>query len=488
MSTHGTVKPESYRSELGDLRGALNRVGIGLAVVGSAAAAAHGVLAGDGIRRFMLAYLVAFAFVLSLSLGALFFVLIQHLFRSGWSVLLRRLPEAMAANLWLVALMFLPIGASVLMGQGDIYPWARPVSAKVEHHEPAVPMKLSDEKSVTAPHDTKSDQTHATADHKPGHHDQAATGSTISASPMGDDQGEHAHAAVVPGYTHQQLDDFTMKKRPWLNQGFFVGRWVVYLGIWAMLGWWFWKQSVKQDATSDWTLTSKMESLAPPMMLVFALTVTLASFDLLMSLNPQWYSTIYGVYYFSGCVVGSLSLVILLVLWLSGKGRLGGVGVEHQHDLGKLLFAFVFFWGYIAYSQYMLLWYANMPEFTAWYKIRGATTVAQDINGWTAVVLLLLVGHFVAPFAMLLSRHVKRRALLLAMGAVWMLAMHWLDLVWLVMPELGPGLVAIGLMEVGLTLALGGVYLIGVGYMLSKAGLVPVGDPRLSESVAFENI
>ncbi len=470
MAAHGTVKPEDYRSELGELRGSLNRVGVGMAVVGFAAAVAHALLAGDGLRRVMLAYLVAFAFVLSLALGALFFVLIQHLFRSGWSVLLRRLPEAMAANLLLVAVLFLPIATSVMMGQGDIYPWARPLSAKVEHHEPPLPLPMG-----------------AAADHQHDAHDHAAAGPVITAAPHGDDHAVDSHAAVVPGYRHQQLDDFTMKKRPWLNQGFFVGRWAVYLGIWALVGWWFWKQSVKQDQSSDWTLTSQMESRAPLLTLLFALTLTLASFDLLMSLNPQWYSTIYGVYYFSGCVVGSLSMVILLVLWLSGKGRLPGVGVEHQHDLGKLLFAFVFFWGYIAYSQYMLLWYANMPEFTAWYKIRGATTVSQDINGWTVVVLILLVGHFIAPFAMLLSRHVKRRALFIAMGAIWMLAMHWLDLVWLVMPELGPQ-VSIGLLEVGLTLALSGIYLIGVGYTLSRASLVPVGDPRLGESVAFENI
>ena len=473
MAAHGSAQPEHFRRELGTLRGPINRMGLGLVGIGTVAALAHLLLAGEGWRRFMLAYLVAFAFVLSLSLGGLFFVLIQHLFRSGWSVLLRRLPESLAANLGLVALMFIPIGTSVLLGQGEIYPWARPLSARVDHHPSPLPM-------------SEMLQTHG---HEPSTEGIAEIQAPVHGSMVAAPSMEQPHpvAHVKPGYIHQQLDDMTLKKRAWLNPPLFVGRWIVFLGIWSAMGLWFWRHSVKQDDSGDWQLTAKMESLAPPLTLVFAVTVTLGVFDLLMSLNPHWYSTIFGVYYFAGCVVGVLCVLILMSLWLAGNNKLPGVGVEHQHDLGKLLFAFVFFWGYIAYSQYMLLWYANMPEFTGWLMIRGATTVPADMNAWTGVILVLLAGHFLAPFAMLLSRHVKRRAMLLAIGAIWLLGMHWLDLIWLVMPELGPQL-SIGMMEVGSTLALSGVYLLGVGYTLGRAGLIPIGDPRLSESVAFENM
>ncbi|NJL31336.1 MAG: hypothetical protein HC898_06735 [Phycisphaerales bacterium] len=248
MAAHGSAQPENYRSQLGELRGPIIRMGVGLTVVGTVAAVAHLMLTEDGLRWFMLAYLVAFAFVLSLSLGGLFFVLIQHLFRSGWSVLLRRLPEALAANMGLVAVMFIPIGTSVLLGHGEIYPWAQPLSARVEHHEAPLPLiATQDDHHNTA---SPGDQTHPTI--QAGVHDESPQ---LHAS-------ANAHGEAKRGYTHQQLDEMTLKKRAWLNPMFFVGRWIVYLGLWSAMGLWFWRMSVKQDESADWKLTSKMEGLA----------------------------------------------------------------------------------------------------------------------------------------------------------------------------------------------------------------------------------
>jgi len=160
------------------------------------------------------------------------------------------------------------------------------------------------------------------------------------------------------------------------------------------------------------------------------LTLTVAAFDWIMSLDPHWYSTIFGVYFFAGSVVAVFSTLILLALALSPT--LGEVITEeHFHDLGKLLFAFVVFWAYIAFSQFMLIWYGNIPEETLWYAHRTGP-------GWEGVTVALAAGHFVLPFFVLLSRDVKRRVPTLAAGAVWMLAMHYLDLYWLVMPSLDP--------------------------------------------------
>lgn len=410
------------------------------------AAVTHAVFATGGYRRFMLAYLTAFAFVLSLSLGALFFVLIQHLTRAGWSVLVRRPAEAAAATLPLLAVLFLPIAASVVIGSGEIYPWAQPSPVA---HDP-----------------------HA------AHAAPAGHGTTDS----------HAAAADrgPTGYEHQRLDGLTLSKRAWLNPSFFLVRCAFYLGVWALLGSAFWRQSLRQDRSDHPGPTMAMERLAGPAALAFGLTVMFASFDLLMSLNPHWYSTIFGAYYFSGCAVGGFAVLILLVLGLQCRGVLPKtVGEPHYLDLGRLLFAFTFFWAYVAFSQYMLLWYANLPESTGWLRIRGMTTIGQDLNGWTAVILLLLAGHFLIPFAGLMSRHIKRRPTLLAFWAGWLLLMHYLDLLWVVMPEFGPH-VTLGLIEVGLGAALTLLWLSSVLRRLSAHAPAPANDPRLHESIRLE--
>ena len=169
--------------------------------------------------------------------------------------------------------------------------------------------------------------------------------------------------------------------------------------------------------------------MSAPGMILFAVTITLAGVDLIMSLNPHWYSTMIGVYLFSDAVLGSLVAITLLALVLQACGRLrGAVTVEHYHDLGKLTFGFVIFWGYIAFSQYMLIWYANMPEETQFYMPR-------QIGPWAAVSLALIVVHFVLPFVGLMSKHVKRRLPVLAFWLVWLLAAHAFDLFWLIMPN-----------------------------------------------------
>jgi len=405
------------------------------ATVGLTVAVLHAAFVEHGYRRFMLAYLVAFAFVLSLSLGGLFFVVIQHLARAGWSVLVRRPAEALAANVLVVSLLFLPIAFSVLRGGGEIYPWAQSASMNqlARHDEPA------------------------------------------------------ARASASAGYEHQRLDRRTLAKRAQLNPPWFVGRWAILLAVWAFLSLRFWRLSVGQDTTADPATTVRMERLAPPAALFLGLILTLGAFDLLMSLNPHWYSTILGIYYFSGAAVGGLSAIILLVIGLQRAGALPrAIGESHYLDLGRLLFGFTFFWAYIAFSQYMLLWYANLPETTSWLRIRGLSTASGDASAWSIVALVLLFGHFVLPFLGLMSRHVKRRPVLLAAGALWMLLMHYLDLAWIVLPELGPKL-HLGLVELGLLVAVLAIYGLGLAWRLRPYSLIPLGDPRLSESAMHES-
>jgi hypothetical protein len=267
-----------------------------------------------------------------------------------------------------------------------------------------------------------------------------------------------------------------------LNRGFFFLRAVVYLGLWSLLGWWFRRQSLRQDATRDPAITRRLQRVSAPALVVFGLTVTFAAFDWIMSLEPEWYSTIFGVYFFSGSAVAVHAFLVLLVVWLRRRGPLSSVVTpEHLHDLGKLLFAFTVFWAYIAFSQFLLIWYGNLPEETVWYTQRLTA-------GWRHATWALALGHFVLPFFFLLPRKVKRNPVTVVMSATWMLAMHYLDLYWLVMPSFHREGLRPTLLDLTTLVAVGGMFLGSLGLAMRRSALVPTGDPRLAESLSFENV
>jgi hypothetical protein len=224
-----------------------------------------------------------------------------------------------------------------------------------------------------------------------------------------------------------------------------------------------------------------MQARAPLAMVAYGVTVTLFAFDVLMSLDVHWYSTIFGVYYFSGAILALFAFLIILVYFLQRLGHLEReVTTEHYHDLGKQLFGYVVFWAYIAFSQYMLIWYANIPEETGWFLTRQS-------GGWTQVGYLLVLGHFLLPFLLLLPRKVKRTPLILAGMAFWLLLMHYVDLYWLIVPHHGEGF-HFGIADFLALAGVGGIYKAAAGWRLSGVSLLAAKDPRLPESLAFENI
>jgi hypothetical protein len=394
------------RDEKRHLGAAGERVWKVLAIAGSVAMLASlalGAASPEGWRRFFFGYLVNFAFVLSLALGAIFFVVLHYLTHAGWSVVVRRIGEAVTATLPLLAVLFIPL----LFGLSELYPWARGAVSTVGLRSP---------------------------------------GSAV-----------------------------------YLKMPFFVVRWVVYFAVWIVTARYYFRRSVEQDSSGDVRLTIQMEGRAAVAMLLFAFTLTFASIDLLMSLDPRWYSTIFGVYYFAGSVVGMYALLTVLAFALQRAGFLrSAVTVEHYHDLGKLLFGFVIFWAYIGFSQYMLIWYANIPEETEWLARR-------QVNGWGWVGLVLVLGHFVVPFVALLSRTPKRRPQRLVVAAIWMLAMHWVDIFWVVAPAGSPASAVPHLVDLTLFVALGSWFLAGAAFAVRNRSLVPERDPRLAESLTFEN-
>lgn len=276
-------------------------------------------------------------------------------------------------------------------------------------------------------------------------------------------------------------DHILQGKQAYLNPGFFWLRAILYFALWSGLALWFRGTSRRQDATGDQELSRRMIRASYPALIVFALSVTFAAFDWIMSLDPHWYSTIFGVVFFAGCVICAFAGLTVLALALTRSGYLRhSITVEHFHDLGKLLFTFMIFWSYTSFSQFFLIWYGNIPEETVWFleRLQG---------GWKPLTIALALGHFGLPFLFLVQRTVKRSRTLLLLGASWMLLVHLLDLHWQVMPALhggGPGFL---MAELAALVGVGGVMLAALGWLLVGAPLVPVRDPRLLESLAFEN-
>jgi hypothetical protein len=379
---------------------ALSQCGLLLLATGGLAMMAE-VLMGGTVTRFAHSYLVGYLFTVSVLLGSLLFVLLQHISAAGWATSIRRVPELMGGLLPAWGLLGLPI----LFLLPELYPWA--------------------------------------GEFDYGHH----------GAPTG-------------------LRAVLMQPVP------FAVRYILYLLVWGWMGWNYLRQSLRQDDIGGIAITLRLQRLGPIATIAWGITVSLFAFDVIMSLDPFWYTTMIGVYFFSGCMVGALSAIILMVRYRERAGELkDAVTPTHYHDLGKLLFAFTMFWAYIAFSQYMLIWYANIPEETAWYAIR--------LHGqWAWIGWILLFGHFVIPFVAIMSRHAKRRASTLAFWAGWMLAMHAIDVWWLIVPPLGQGVLTVTFGDIGVLVAFIGLLIGGFAMIARGSSLVSHRDPRITESLA----
>ena len=371
---------------------------VGLAGLGATAALGM----GDNAKGALFSYLVAFCFFLSISIGAAFFVLIQHLVRAGWSVGVRRVFEGLMAPMPLFLVLFVPIA----LGMGKLYKWAK--------------MELG-------------------------------------------------------------VDPLFDAKVGYLNAPFFLGRSAFYLIVFAAVGYFFLRASTQQDKSGDLSISERLRWQSAPALMLLTLATTFAAFDWMMTLDFHWYSTIYGVYYFAGSFVTAIAVATVFCLLFRRAGLLGpAFTVEHQHDLGKLLFGFMVFWTYIAFSQYFLLWYANIPETTIYFQFRLHTE-------WLSWSILLAVGHFLLPFIFLMARSVKRIDNLLLIGALWLVAMHFVDMYWNIMPNLDFRKPPVSLTDLTAFLGVGGLFFAIVGGFFNKNNLVAVKDPRLGEALTFEN-
>jgi hypothetical protein len=268
-------------------------------------------------------------------------------------------------------------------------------------------------------------------------------------------------------------------KRAWLSQPFFQARAAFYLLLWLALAAAIVRTSRQQDSTGEPELTHRNERVSAAFLVVFGLTFWLAVSDWIMSLEPAWYSTIFGVYNFAGMFLAGLAAMAILVVWLRSAGGLERtVTPEHLLDLGRLLSAFATFWAYLWFSQYMLIWYANLPE-EAFYFSRRQEGV------WALLFVLNFLLNWALPFLVLLRRDAKQNPTMLVSAAILVLLGRALDLYLMIVPPFAGAEPVFGLWEAGALAGTVGVFALVAVWSLRQAPLVPIGDPYLPESLHY---
>ncbi|MCF8240795.1 MAG: quinol:cytochrome C oxidoreductase [Melioribacteraceae bacterium] len=274
-------------------------------------------------------------------------------------------------------------------------------------------------------------------------------------------------------------DKLLEEKSPYLNEMFFTIRVLAYFLIWIMFYLVITRNSRKQDVSGDQKLTKKNIRYSAIFIPVFAITLTFASIDWLMSLEPHWFSTIFGIYYFSGTVLTALAIATFAIVSLNEKGLLvKGITKDHYYSLGALMFAFTNFWAYIAFSQYLLIWYANLPEETFWFLARWE-------GSWMYFSIGLIIVRFLVPYIGLLSQPSKMNPKRLKIMSVWILFAHIYDLYWLIMPTYSKDGIVFGWIEFGFPLLAGGILILVFNMRAKNQNLVPIGDPKLKRGLNF---
>lgn len=283
-------------------------------------------------------------------------------------------------------------------------------------------------------------------------------------------------------YLHPGQDDLIDLKRAYLNNGFFIGRSIVFFGVWIGAALWLRRLSVSEDTEGGLNNFYRSQTISAIFIIFFAISYSLFSVDWIKSLEPHWFSTIFGVYIFAGSMVSSVVVTYLIILFLKSQGHMSYVNDSHMHDIGKYAFGFTVFWGYIWVAQYLLIWYANIPEEGIYYVIRYRVE-DEAYRGYATFFYMNIILNFIIPFFALMTRNAKRRAEVFIPLSVIMLYGHWHDLFLMVMPgamQQNPG---IGIIEVGVFATFAGIFLLVVFNALSKANLVPLKHPYLDESL-----
>jgi hypothetical protein len=397
----------TYTPPVADLDGRRSRALIA-GLVGLALCALGFFVNRDHLFR---SWLIAHLLFLSIALGSMALMMIQHLSGGTWGVF-RRVFEASSRTLPLLALLFIP----VILGMGSLYVWT---------------------------------------------HDD-----------------------------HVQADAILRFKQPYLNTPFFIARAVFYFAAWIGLSWALNRLSARQD-TGDLSVNMPLQRLSGAGLVIYALTMTFAGVDWIMSLNPHWYSTLFGFLMMGGQGLAALAFTIVVSTFLvKREPMIGLLKPHHFHDLGKLMFAFVMLWAYFNFSQFLLTYAANLIEEIPY-------MITRMSHGWQYLAVFLIVFHFAVPWLLLLSRQTKRTPERLVIIAAWILFVRYADLFMMITPEFastGPNLHMVAgeheshffihWLDLAAPLGIGGIWLWMFFTELGKRPLLALGDPYLRESLA----
>ena len=267
-------------------------------------------------------------------------------------------------------------------------------------------------------------------------------------------------------------------KQPYLNTTFFYVRQLIYFAIWNLIAWFLTSWSAEQDRSGDPGLIKKFSRLSGAGLVIYSLTVTFAMVDWTMSVNPHWFSTMWGPLYMAGQGLSAFAFTIAILIALSQTAPLNRIVTSHHlHDLGKLLFAFLMLHAYLSFSQFLIVWSANLGEEIPHYLIRWD-------SGYQYVSIFMILGHFAVPYALLLSRDIKRSFQRLRLIAIWILFARVVDYYWHVAPEFHEDHLTLGILDFATPVALGGVFLALFAANLRKYSLLPVNDPGLPKALA----
>ena len=419
---------------------------------------------GDG---YSYSWLFAFMFFISLALGGCFWTTLHNVTNSGWGVSVRRLMENLGFVFPFMAVIAIPL--MIPSVQNDLYEWMQ------SHRDVAT--KYMDENGELKYHERDN-----------GAHDYKQIMPLDKA-----DQVDHGAYTSPKKYAFKADHQSLLYYKAWyMNLPFWLVR---VIGFFALLGAGIWiqrKMSMDQDTDPNPTCARliKTRQLSCIIMPIFAVVATFIALDFMMALDYKWFSTMYGVYFFAGCALNSMAVLMLTLVWLRKKGYLQTVtSTEHFHIMGKLMFAFVVFWAYVSFSQFMLIWYANITEETTYFILRNT-------GEWWLWSISLVFGHFLVPFVFLLPHYTKKRTGLIITACVYILCYHAIDLYIAVIPERGVSLThgenlfvehAAYLGDIVAFITVGAFFIFMFLRNLGSANTYPNRDPRLLESANLHN-
>ncbi len=428
-------------------------------------------------KAYGFSWLLGTVFFFTIAVGGIFWTLLHHASNSGWGIAVRRVFERVGSMIWLPGVLMLPLFL-ISPVKHSLWHWTE---IEDNANDKAAQQQTID--NYQAKHDALVAEYQETVK-------EATAAGNLNEAKMAEAEiakiGEFDESKIA-GKIIKDKDAILYGKHGYLNQPFMWARYISFFVILTFIIFQMRKWSTTQDETGGLKLTFRMRRAACGFLPLFAVAMTFGAIDWVMAIDHHWFSTMYGVYFFAGSALSGMAVIILVVTMLRNLGYLRKVvTVEHYHIMGKLMFAFVIFWAYITFSQFFLIWYANITEETKYFLIRNT-------EFWNYASIALVVCHFVIPFILLLPAWMKRTPRYLAFMACYVIVVHLLDVYLMIIPMRGP-IVASNYVIPGAIIGdlfavvtVGCLVAGGFLYSLRKYSLFPCRDPRLLESVNAHN-